>query len=237
MDATVERSRPLTPCTQRPTLTSVHPSGAARVLPRTAVRHDAVPALGGTVAASAAGYSPRLLLVVAVTPDAGVDIERPPRRRRRPAPRGHGPGDVPPCASPWRREAAASTLSQPAGGATAGAAARGGEGGGGLAAEVRSAFGGRPRRLCQFAGRERRRPPRQAAARGRAARSGGGGGGAATKWGHLPCPTSAVVPKVTFWFLIGDTMATQYNTVSPESRAGKLNVSQTVAPREHFSGG
>jgi len=48
---------------------------------------------------------------------------------------------------------------------------------------------------------------------------------------------SAVVPKVTFWFLIGDTMATQYNTVSPESRAGKLNVSQTVAPREHFSGG
>jgi len=36
---------------------------------------------------------------------------------------------------------------------------------------------------------------------------------------------------------MGDTMATQYDKVSPESRAGRLNVWQTVAPREHFSGG
>ena len=49
--------------------------------------------------------------------------------------------------------------------------------------------------------------------------------------------SSAVVRKVTLWFLMGDTMATQYNRVSPESRTGRLNVSQTVAPREHFSGG
>jgi len=52
-----------------------------------------------------------------------------------------------------------------------------------------------------------------------------------------PGISSAVVPKVTLWFLMGDTMATQYDRVSPESRAGRLNVSQTVAPREHFSGG
>jgi len=57
----------------------------------------------------------------------------------------------------------------------------------------------------------------------------------ATRWGEPR--SSAVVPKVTLWFLMGDTMATQYDKVSPESRAGRLNVSQTVAPREHFSGG
>jgi len=45
------------------------------------------------------------------------------------------------------------------------------------------------------------------------------------------------VPKVTLLFFMGDTMATQYNRVSPESRAGRLKVSQTVATREHFSGG
>jgi len=49
--------------------------------------------------------------------------------------------------------------------------------------------------------------------------------------------SSAVVPKVNLWFLMGDTMATQYDKVSPESRAGRLHVSQTVTPREHFSGG
>jgi len=48
---------------------------------------------------------------------------------------------------------------------------------------------------------------------------------------------SSVVPNVTLWFLMGDTMVTQYDRVSPESRAGRLNVSQTVTPREHFSGG
>jgi len=50
-------------------------------------------------------------------------------------------------------------------------------------------------------------------------------------------PSSAVVPKVTLWFLMSDTMVTQYDRVSPESRAGRLNVSQTETPREHFSGG
>ena len=49
--------------------------------------------------------------------------------------------------------------------------------------------------------------------------------------------SSAVVPEVTLWFLMGDTLATQYDKVSPESCAGRLNVSQTVAPREHLSGG
>jgi len=49
-------------------------------------------------------------------------------------------------------------------------------------------------------------------------------------------PSSAVVPKVTLWFLMGDTMATQYDRVSPMSRAGRLNVPQTVAPWENFSG-
>jgi len=29
--------------------------------------------------------------------------------------------------------------------------------------------------------------------------------------------TSAVVPKVTLWFLVGDTMATQYDSVARES--------------------
>jgi len=55
--------------------------------------------------------------------------------------------------------------------------------------------------------------------------------------GPLHRQLSAVVPKVALWFLVGDTMATEYGKVSPESRAGKLNASQTVAPREHFSGG
>jgi len=32
-------------------------------------------------------------------------------------------------------------------------------------------------------------------------------------------------------------MTTQYSRESPQIRAGRLNVSQTVAPREHFSGG
>jgi len=41
---------------------------------------------------------------------------------------------------------------------------------------------------------------------------------------------------MTLWFLMGNTMATQYDKASSESRAGRLNVSQTVAPREHFSG-
>jgi len=50
-------------------------------------------------------------------------------------------------------------------------------------------------------------------------------------------PSSAVMPKVTLWFFMGDTMATQYDKESPESRAGRLNASQMVAPREHFSGG
>jgi len=45
------------------------------------------------------------------------------------------------------------------------------------------------------------------------------------------------MPKVTLWFLMGDTKATQYDKVSAKSGAGRLNVSQTVAPREHFSGG
>ena len=49
--------------------------------------------------------------------------------------------------------------------------------------------------------------------------------------------TSAVVPNATLWLLMGDTMATQYDRVSPESRSGRLNVSRTDAPREHFSGG
>jgi len=49
--------------------------------------------------------------------------------------------------------------------------------------------------------------------------------------------SSAVVPKVTLWFLMSDTMVIQHDRVSPESRAGRLNVSQTVTPREHFSGG
>jgi len=49
--------------------------------------------------------------------------------------------------------------------------------------------------------------------------------------------SSAVVLKVTLWFLIGDTRATQYDKVSPESRAGRLNVSHTETPLERFSGG
>jgi len=48
--------------------------------------------------------------------------------------------------------------------------------------------------------------------------------------------SSAVVVEVTLWYLMGDTMATQHDEVSPESRAGRMNVSQTVAPREHLSG-
>jgi len=173
MDATVEPLRPLAPFTQCPTPTSVHPSVAAGVLPRTAVRHDAVPAFGGTVAAAAAGCIPLLLLIVAVTSDAGVDTTHPPRRRRRPAPRGQATGAVPPRASLRRRGAAAPTLSQLAGGAAAGAAARGGEGGGGLVVAVWTAVGGRLRRLFEPAGRGRRRARRRTAARGRAARCGG----------------------------------------------------------------
>jgi len=54
---------------------------------------------------------------------------------------------------------------------------------------------------------------------------------------HVTTPqSSAVVPNVTRWFLMGDTLATQYDKVSPESRAGRLHVSQTVAPRDHLSG-
>ena len=80
-----------------------------------------------------------------LTPDAGVDATRPPRRLRRPAPRGQRAGTVPPRASTRRRGAAAPTLSQLAGGAVAGVESRGGGGGGGSAATVRSAVGGRPR--------------------------------------------------------------------------------------------
>jgi len=48
---------------------------------------------------------------------------------------------------------------------------------------------------------------------------------------------SAVVPKETLWFLMGDTLATQYDEVSPESLVGRLHVTLTVAPQEHLSGG
>jgi len=43
--------------------------------------------------------------------------------------------------------------------------------------------------------------------------------------------------KVTLWILLNDTMATQYDKLSPECRARRLNVSQTVAQQEHFRGG
>jgi len=36
---------------------------------------------------------------------------------------------------------------------------------------------------------------------------------------------------------MGDTLATQYDEVSPESLVGRLHVTLTVAPREHLSGG
>ena len=83
------------------------------------------------------------------------------------------------------------------------------------------------------------RVPREDAPRRGLLWHGASSGGVHPGGGHPsdPVGASAVVPKVTLSFLMGDTMATQYNGASPESRAGRRNVSQTVAPREHFKSG